>query len=205
MTFWKSGPRGRDFSPIPARTRILYIHPQPLPYPLWSIPPVPRTSFFPSPSIPVDVVFSHCPICRSPELYWQQALQLTSVRMSFFAAGPKYSAPAIRYIFRNHVINFTAQFTEHSNAFARFVIVCRISKATPRGSRKITNSIHAGSPQLPFPSPRYSRNIRPYSRRFPAESAGFPPSPFPYRPLICSTTQTYYSIYGLVYRRLVTF
>ena len=55
-----------------------------------------------------------------------------------------------------------------------FFFVCKISKASPRGSRK--NKLR---PAAPFSPSRYSRNICPHFRGFSAESAGFHPSPIP--------------------------
>ena len=53
------------------------------------------------------------------------------------------------------------------------------------GVPAVTNFIPAGIPQLSDPSPRYYRNIHTHTRRKPADSAGFPPSPSPCTPL-CS-------------------
>ena len=60
-----------------------------------------------------------------------------------------------------------------------------------RGIPAETNSIPVGFLPLLFPSLRYSRNICvPIHTYFPRDgkSAGFPPSPFPCRPLLCSLT-----------------
>ena len=122
-------------------------------------------------------MFSHCPICRSLELHWQHAPQLTSVGTSFFAARPKYSAPAVNYVFNSHVRNFTRQFTQYSDARTRIFVISKIYQVS-RGFPAKTNSIPAASLQLQFPSPWYSRSICPHSRGFPAESAEIPPSLF---------------------------
>ena len=45
------------------------------------------------------------------------------------------------------------------------------------GVPAVTKFIPAGIPQLSDPSPRYYRNIHTHTRRKPADSAGFPPSP----------------------------
>jgi len=101
----------------------------------------------------------------------------------FFAARRKYNAPAINYTFSSHVRNFAAQFTQCSNACTRIFIVCKISKAYSRGSRR--NKFRPrGIPVAPISiPPRYSHNIYPYSRGFPAESARLSQSPFLCRPL----------------------
>ena len=66
----------------------------------------------------------------------------------------------------------------------------RICRPFPRGPRrKQKKSISAGIPQLPDPSPRYSRNIHTHTRGKPTDSAGFPPSPSPCTPLpLCTVS-----------------
>jgi len=89
----------------------------------------------------------------------------------FCAARRKYNAPAINYTFSSHVRNFAAQFTQCSNACTRIFIVCKISKAYSRGSRKnkfrpraipvAPISIPRGIPTTSIPIPAdFPRNLR---------------------------------------------
>ena len=64
---------GQDFGSIPTRSSTLYIHPHLLIHP--------HTTFFPSCPSPSICVWS---LLHIVELYWQHALQLTSVIMSSF-------------------------------------------------------------------------------------------------------------------------
>ena len=158
----------------------LYLHPlhPPSPAPVPSvIHPHPSTYQFlsvPTPPNPVDVV-------PQPRTLLAALTAAGHRRNVVFCSKTKIQCSAIDYIFSSHIRHFTAQFTHYSNACTRIFIVCKLSKAFPRCSReKKTNSIPGGSAQLPFPSPRYSRNICPHFPGFPAE---FPPLPFPCRPL----------------------
>ena len=72
----QSPPVPASFTSIPTRYRI-------------PCDEYPTVLSFPSPHRPVDVVFSHCPICHSLELYWQHVLQLTSAGALFFCSKTK--------------------------------------------------------------------------------------------------------------------
>jgi len=127
----------------PTRFTPFVIHPHPSPYQFLSIP-----------SIPVNVVFSHCPICRSLELYWQNIHNCSwpASEHRFFAARPKYTASAINYTFCSNERNLTWQFSQCSNICKWIFVICRISKVSLRGSSK--NKFHPSRiPAAPIPVP----------------------------------------------------
>ena len=88
----------------------------------------------------------------------------------------------INYTFSSHVRHLTGQFTQYSNACTITFIVCKISRKKKQ-----------------IPSPRDPGSSRFHPRDIPAESAGFPPSPFPCRPPSQTPTRTlHYSDYSAV-------
>ena len=100
-----------------------------------------RTSFSPSASTPVDVVFSHCTLCRSLELHWQQAVQLTSVVFRTSKTKIQCSSCQLHILLLREKFRTTI-FAQYPNACIRIFIVCEISTAFRRVPAK-TNSVPA--------------------------------------------------------------
>ena len=143
-----------------------------------------RTSFFPFSLISVNAV-SHCPICHSLKFYLQHVglLQLTSVGTSFLQQD-------LNTVLQLSTTYLTATW-EISQGNLPSILILAPEFLSSAGFLKRTRGVPAktNSIQLPFPSPRYSRNTYPHSREVPAESVGFPPSLIPCRPLVWCLNQ----------------
>ena len=168
----------KQFRPFAAPSKCCPVRPAP---PSLRLCPRLRTSFSPSTSTPVDVVFSHCTLCRSLELHWQHAVQLTSVVFRTSKTKIQCSGCQLHILLLHEKFHTTIYRVAYSNACIRIFIVCEISTAF-RGVPVKTNSVPAPG----FPRSSHFRSPRGIPATFipiPAESAGFPPSQLPCRPL----------------------
>jgi len=176
--------KGGKFDHRPERPKMLLRH----------CPPPRFRTPFPSASTPVDVVFSHCTLCRSLELHWQHAVQLTNVVFRTSKTNIQCSGCQLHILLLHEKFHTTIYRVAYSNACIRIFIVCKISTAF-RGVPAKTNSVPARDSRaapISIPPPRYSRNIYPNSRRI----RGIPAIPTPVQTSVLQCRR-YRSVYTM--------
>ena len=155
-----------NIRPFAAPSKCCPVRPAP---PSLRLCPRLRTSFSPSTSTPVDVVFSHCSLCRSLELHWQHALQLTSVVFRTSKTKIQCSGCQPHILLLHEKFHTTIYRVAYSNACIGSFIVCEISTAF-RGVPAKINSV---------PAPGFPRSSHFHSPPavFPQHLSQFPQNP----------------------------